>query len=325
MSYPGTSNTGRSELIPDNTYESTTSLISGEKMKSLIRIQEEGFTILELLTVCLVLGVLSSVAVPVFLTQRKSSVEATVVSDVRNAAMEMEKEAVLSQTGYAPEIPDTFFRSNGNVIVIDSSVSSKHAYCIIGTNEEYEDIFFYYHSDNRVVTEDMNTCGFTPIEHMGPLPLSPEDFHSEPEPVLPVPTTPAPEPTTPAPSPESSTPVPSPSPSTSAPAPAPAPTTPAPAPAPTAPTPTPTVGASKQKAPAPDGYDNPKRNKYKICHNTGQALELPLPAILNGHSGHSTDIIPAIPGKYTGQNWTVAGAAIWHNNCLGMRTIDYMG
>ncbi|MBC9704844.1 MAG: type II secretion system protein [Enterococcus sp.] len=286
-------------------------------MKNYREQKDDGFTIIELVLVCVIIGVLSAAAIPFFGSQRENAVEATLVSDVRNAAMEMEKEAIFSENGYAPDIPATFFESDGNIIVIDSSVSSEHSYCIIGTSTQYEDLFYYYHSDNRIVTKDMKTCGFTPVEEMGPLPLSPANITPEPTPVLTP--TPTPEPT----STPTSTPTPVPTATVPAiPTPKPSPTVTTPAPTPT---PAPIVKPAKKTAPAPVGYDDPKKKKYKICHNTGQALELPLPAILNGHSGHPTDIIPAIPGQYTGQNWTIEGAAIWKNNCSGMKTIDYMG
>lgn len=300
-------------------------------MKKFLKRQEDGFTIIELALVCVIIGVLSAIAIPFFGSQREDAIEATLVSDVRNAAMEMEKQAIFSEDGYAPEVPATFFESDGNMVVIDSSGSSNYSYCIIGSNPDYEDMFLYYHSDNRVVTRDMKTCGFVPIEEMGPLPLSPI---VEPAPVvtpmptptptpsattapaeMPVPVTPSPSAAAPAPSSSpTKTPVPSPSPSpTKAPVVV-VPVKPAPAPAP----------AAKTIAPAPAGYDNPKNKKYKICHN-GKGLELPLPGIINGHSGHKEDIIPVIPGQFTGQNWTIQGAAIWKNNCIGMSTIDYMG
>ena len=282
-----------------------------------MRQKEDGFTIIELVVVCFIIGILSAVAIPYFGSQRENAIEATLVSDVRNAAMEMEKEAIFSETGYAPEIPATFFKSNENMVVIDASNSSEYSYCIIGSNPNYEDMFLYYHSDNRKVTTDMKTCGFVPIEEMGPLPITPNTEPTNPPVPEPVPT---PTPTeslviTPIPAP-TSTPQPAPSASPVAPTPA------KPAPTPT-PSPAPIVKPAKTIAPAPQGYDNPKKKKYKICHN-GNALELPLPAILNGHSGHKEDIIPVIPGQFTGQNWTIQGASIWTNNCLGMRTIDYM-
>lgn len=48
--------------------------------------REEGFTILELLVVILVIGILTAVAIPVFNTQRKKAADATVRSDIMSVA-----------------------------------------------------------------------------------------------------------------------------------------------------------------------------------------------------------------------------------------------
>lgn len=48
--------------------------------------REEGFTLIELLVVILLIGILSAIAIPVFLNQRKAAVDATLQSDLRSTA-----------------------------------------------------------------------------------------------------------------------------------------------------------------------------------------------------------------------------------------------
>lgn len=247
---------------------------------------------LELLVAMIIIGTLSAIAIPMFRQHAKTAVEATLVSDVREAAYQMEQDAIMSTTGDYPTVISVDFHhsANNNIILVENDYSDITGFCLIGRNTDYGDLYVYYDSEDRTVTTthaQTGDCGTGETYPDG------VEAGSEP-PSVPVQSTPAT--TTPA----TGNPI---APSSSA------------SPSPTG---SPGTAAPETQPPAPVGYSDSKRKKYNICHSANM-LNLPLPAIaVQGHSIHSDDIIPPIPNGYPkGKNWTQAGAKTWYANCVG--------
>ncbi len=59
--------------------------------------EEEGFTLIELLVVIIIIGILAAIAIPVFLSQKQKGYEASMKSDLRTVAQEIEAQNVDAQ------------------------------------------------------------------------------------------------------------------------------------------------------------------------------------------------------------------------------------
>jgi prepilin-type N-terminal cleavage/methylation domain-containing protein len=124
-------------------------------MFSRSRSDERGFTLIELLAVMAIIGVLSSISVPIYRHQQQKAAEATVVSDLRNMGTYME-EYLVSHDGTPPtSIPNGSFQkiSPNNVLTL-----SADGLCVAGTNTKYPGIAWYYDAVRKIVTDE-DWCG----------------------------------------------------------------------------------------------------------------------------------------------------------------------
>lgn len=111
------------------------------KLQNLRDEREQGFTLIELLVVILIIGILSAIAIPAFLHQRKSAVDSSVESDVSNAAKQVET-WITKQGATITDLPDK--ATAATTVLNDIEVSdgtrlrfsgTSGAYCIRGTNK----------------------------------------------------------------------------------------------------------------------------------------------------------------------------------------------
>jgi type IV pilus assembly protein PilA len=121
--------------------------------------KESGFTLIELLVVILIIGILAGIAVPIFLNQRKSAVEASMKSDIKNAASAMEQEAIRTGGKYPSAVPVYDKQSANNLVTLDTTKSSQTSYCLNVSNSTYADLKFSYGSlDGGLLKGDCTTA-----------------------------------------------------------------------------------------------------------------------------------------------------------------------
>lgn len=107
-------------------------------MKSLLNKRElnneDGFTLIEILVVMAIMGILTAIAVPFFLGQRKAAVDTTLEMDMKSAAVHLETWSVNNyRLDPTQEVINDSKKSEGNTITL-VSYSPVGGYVLCGKN-----------------------------------------------------------------------------------------------------------------------------------------------------------------------------------------------
>jgi len=114
------------------------------RLQKSMKEKDQGFTLIELLVVIVIIGILAAIAIPLFLNQRKKGIDASLKSDVKNAATSVETWMTDNPTAAVPAgAPGTavgssaalagFTASQGNTVSVKPGATIG-VYCIDAKN-----------------------------------------------------------------------------------------------------------------------------------------------------------------------------------------------